>query len=71
MRYAVNVASILKSKGRAVSTVRPNASLLDCTKKLGPKKIGAIVVVGDNGHVSGIISSAISSARFPSTAPMH
>mgnify|MGYP001206623670 CR=1 FL=1 len=52
----MNVASILKTKGRAVTTVRPNASLLDCTKKLGPKKIGAIVVVGDNGHVTGIIS---------------
>ncbi|MBX9861552.1 MAG: CBS domain-containing protein [Hyphomicrobium sp.] len=52
----MNVASILKSKGRAVSTVRPNASLLDCTKKLGSKKIGAIVVVGDSGLVTGIIS---------------
>ncbi|HEX2843270.1 CBS domain-containing protein [Hyphomicrobium sp.] len=52
----MNVASILKSKGRAVSTVRPNATLLDVTKKLGTKKIGAIVVVGENGHVVGIIS---------------
>ena len=52
----MNVASILKSKGRAVTTVRPNASLLDCAKKLGPKRIGAIVVVGDNGDVAGIIS---------------
>ena len=52
----MNVASILKSKGRAVSTVRPNATLLDITKKLAPKKIGAVVVVGDNGHVDGIIS---------------
>jgi CBS domain-containing protein len=52
----MNVASILKTKGRAVSTVRPNATLLDVTKKLGPKKIGAIVVVGENGHVAGIIS---------------
>ncbi len=25
-------------------------------QKLGAKKIGAIVVVGDNGHVAGIIS---------------
>lgn len=52
----MNVGSILKSKGRAVSTVRPNATLLDVTRKLGPKKIGAVVVVGENGHVSGIIS---------------
>lgn len=52
----MNVASILKSKGRAVTTVRPNATLLDVAKKLGPKKIGAVVVVGENGHVAGIIS---------------
>lgn len=52
----MNVASILKLKGRAVSTARPNASLLDVAKKLGTKKIGAIVVVGENGHVVGIIS---------------
>lgn len=52
----MNVGLILKSKGRAVSTVRPNATLLDVAKKLGPKKIGAIVVVGENGQVAGIIS---------------
>ncbi len=52
----MNVGLILKSKGRAVSTVRPNATLLDVTKKLGQKKIGAIVVVGENGQVAGIIS---------------
>ena len=52
----MNVASILKLKGRAVSTVRPNATLLDVAKKLGTKKIGAIVVVGENGNVAGIIS---------------
>lgn len=52
----MNVASILKVKGRAVTTARPNATLLDVAKKLGPKKIGAVVVVGDNGNVAGIIS---------------
>jgi len=52
----MNVASILKSKGRAVSTVRPNSTLLEVTKKLGSKKIGAVVVVGENGQVAGIIS---------------
>lgn len=52
----MNVASILKAKGRAVTTVRPNGTLLDVAKKLGPKKIGAVVVVGENGNVAGIIS---------------
>jgi CBS domain-containing protein len=52
----MNVNSILKLKGRAVSTARPDASLLDIVQKLGAKKIGAIVVVGDNGQVAGIVS---------------
>jgi CBS domain-containing protein len=52
----MNVNSILKLKGRAVSTARPDATLLDIVQKLGAKKIGAIVVVGDNGLVVGIIS---------------
>ncbi len=52
----MNVATILKAKGQAVSTARPDASLLDIAAKLAAKKIGAIVVVGDNGHVAGIIS---------------
>lgn len=52
----MNVASILKLKGRAVSTARPDASLIEVAQKLGAKKIGAIVVVGDNGSVAGIIS---------------
>ncbi len=70
----MNVASILKSKGRAVSTIRPNATLSDVTKKLAPKRIGAIVVVGENGQVTGIISErdiirAISQAWRP--GPEH
>ena len=43
----MNVATILKQKGRAVATARPEASLLDIAQKLGTKKIGAIVVVGE------------------------
>lgn len=52
----MNVAAILKSKGRAVSTARPEASLLEISQKLAQKKIGAIIVVGDSGRVAGIIS---------------
>lgn len=52
----MNVAAILKGKGRAVSTARPDATLLDIASKLSARKIGAIVVVGDNGQVTGIVS---------------
>ncbi|HKZ97132.1 MAG TPA: CBS domain-containing protein [Hyphomicrobiaceae bacterium] len=52
----MNVAAILKGKGRAVSTSRPDVTLLDIVQKLNAKKIGAIVVVGENGKVAGIVS---------------
>lgn len=52
----MNVAAILKAKGRAVATARPDDSLLEIAGKLSSKKIGAIIVVGDGGRVAGIIS---------------
>lgn len=52
----MNVAAILKGKGRAVATTRPDASMQSVIEKLSAKKIGAIVVVGGNGAVAGIIS---------------
>jgi CBS domain-containing protein len=52
----MNVTAILKTKGRAVATARPDTTVLDIVQRLNTKKIGAIVVVGDNGQVVGIIS---------------
>jgi CBS domain-containing protein len=52
----MNVATILKHKGRAVTTASPEATLLDVVNKLAAKRIGAIVVVGTGGEVAGIIS---------------
>jgi CBS domain-containing protein len=52
----MNISQILKTKGRAVATARPDATMSDIITKLGQKKIGAIVIVGDNGEVVGILS---------------
>lgn len=52
----MNVATILKAKGRAVSTARPETTLIDIAQKLAAKRIGAIVIIGDSGKVVGIIS---------------
>ena len=52
----MNVASILKTKGRAVTTARPENTVGEIAAKLATKKIGAIVIVGDAGRVTGIIS---------------
>lgn len=52
----MNIGQILKAKGRAVATARPDTSLLEIANKLAQKRIGAIVIVGDRGEVVGIIS---------------
>jgi CBS domain-containing protein len=52
----MNVASILKSKGRSVTTAKPGMTLQDVAARLASKKIGAIVVVGSKSEVAGIIS---------------
>jgi len=52
----MNVAAILRQKGRAVTTASPSTTLLEIADKLAAKRIGAIVVVGSRGEVAGIIS---------------
>ena len=42
----MNVAAILRQKGRAVTTAHPDTTLLEVANKLAAKRIGAIVVVG-------------------------
>lgn len=52
----MNVAAILKGKGRAVATAKPETTLQAVTERLTAKRIGALVIVGSGGTVSGIIS---------------
>src|SRR5262245_19447088 len=52
----MNVAAILKAKGHNVITVRPDATLEDVVRRLAQKRIGAIVVIGANGRIDGIVS---------------
>jgi CBS domain-containing protein len=52
----MNVATILKQKGRSVTTVPPTATLQEVAKRLAQRRIGALVVVGARGDIEGIIS---------------
>jgi CBS domain-containing protein len=52
----MNISQILKAKGRAVATARPDAILSEIISRLAQKKIGAIVIVGAAGEVVGIVS---------------
>lgn len=52
----MNVATILKQKGREVFTTAPDTALLEIAKLLGIHRIGCIVVTGPDGKVIGIVS---------------
>jgi CBS domain-containing protein len=52
----MNVAAILKSKGRGVVTAAPDMSLLEIAKLLDQHGIGCVVLEGDDGKVVGIVS---------------
>ena len=50
------VKSILSAKGRDVATIAPTATLAEATKILAERKIGALVVTGAGGRITGIVS---------------
>ncbi len=52
----MNVARILKDKGRTIVTASPDATLREVVKLLAAKNIGALVVCDTGHHVKGIIS---------------
>ena len=52
----MHVAAILKIKGRKAVTTTADKSLLDVAKLLEQHDIGCIVIEGDAGQVSGIVS---------------
>ena len=52
----MNVAMILKHKGRAVTTAPADTTLIEIARKLAAKRIGAIVTLDGNGKLAGIIS---------------
>lgn len=52
----MNVARILAHKGTEVATTRPVRSLLDVAAELTRRGIGALVVVGEDDAVVGLIT---------------
>ena len=52
----MNVGQILKSKGRSVVVNQASTVIDDIIKELADYKIGAVVIVDDDGRVAGIVS---------------
>ena len=51
----MTIASVLRGKGSEVETIVGDATVFDAVRKLGEKRIGALLVMED-GRVAGIIS---------------
>jgi CBS domain-containing protein len=52
----MNVAAILKQKGRAVATIPPTLTLIEAAGRLAERRIGSLVVVDGRGEIAGILS---------------
>ena len=52
----MHVRAILDEKGRSVLTIKPNATLQEAARTLHENRIGALVVVGVNEQIKGILS---------------
>ena len=52
----MKVEEILRNKGTSVVTIQSSASIKDAVSVLGERNIGAVVVKGDRGELSGILS---------------
>lgn len=52
----MHVKAILDEKGRNVLTIKPDATLHDAARMLQENRIGALVVLGLNEQIKGILS---------------
>ncbi len=52
----MDVAGILRSKGRAVATAKPDTTVAEAVAALSERRIGALVVSDDGRNLLGIVS---------------
>lgn len=51
-----DIGAVLRAKGSDVATIRTDATLADVAAELARRRIGALVVLADDGAVAGIVS---------------
>jgi CBS domain-containing protein len=52
----MKIESILAGKGREVKTIQPDALVGEAVRRMREERIGALVVIGETGRISGIVS---------------
>jgi len=50
------IAHVLRDKGAVVYTVRADATLEEAARVLNEKKVGALVVIAEDGAIAGVLS---------------
>src|SRR5688572_20683119 len=55
-RRPMIVKNILSEKGSNVVTIEPTATLAEAAKVLAERRIGAIIITGAGGRITGIVS---------------
>ena len=52
----MTVASILREKGNTIISVSPDTPLMELVATIASRRIGAVLVLDDSGHLAGIVS---------------
>jgi CBS domain-containing protein len=52
----MKIESILAGKGRDVRTIRPDALIGEAVQRMREERVGALVVIGEAGRITGILS---------------
>lgn len=65
----MQVRDLLKTKGNAVVSTNPQTRLADATRLMSRHRIGALVVVDQNGELCGIVSERDVARSLPTHGP--
>ncbi len=52
----MTIASVLRTKGNTIVSIRPDTSLPELASTIASRRIGAVIVLDDDGKLAGIVS---------------
>lgn len=52
----MTIASVLRTKGNTIVSIRPDTSLPELASTIASRRIGAVIVLDDEGKLAGIVS---------------
>jgi CBS domain-containing protein len=71
----MTIAAVLREKGNTIVSVRPDTPLMELVATITSRRIGAVLVLDDNGQLAGIVSERdvvkALSKQGPGIASLH